>query len=43
MREEHEERANTESDFSQQELITIIEVLAALGVKKIRFTSSLSD
>jgi cyclic pyranopterin phosphate synthase len=38
MREEYEERTDRASDLSQQELFTIIEVLAALGVKKIRFT-----
>ncbi|MBZ4219811.1 MAG: GTP 3',8-cyclase MoaA [Chlorobium sp.] len=38
MREGHEERADRKSDLGQQELFSIIEVLAALGVKKIRFT-----
>ena len=38
MREEHEEKNDTLSTLQQQEIITIIEVLADLGVTKIRFT-----
>jgi cyclic pyranopterin phosphate synthase len=38
MREEHEERAETLPVMSQQEIKTIIAVLASLGVKKVRFT-----
>jgi GTP 3',8-cyclase len=38
MREEHEEKSDTSSTLDQQEIQTIIELLASLGVKKIRFT-----
>ena len=38
MREEHEERTDTEHVLKMQEINTIIDVLADLGVTKIRFT-----
>jgi GTP 3',8-cyclase len=38
MREEHEERVDTESLLKTQEIHTIIEVLAGLGLAKVRFT-----
>ncbi len=38
MREEHEEKGDEESILKKQEISAIIEVLAGLGVTKIRFT-----